>query len=60
MLVEVRSESGTFLFEWKPENQLVNVIRKDMYYSVELRNDSYCIREVCPKYNVTSKSKPTK
>lgn len=58
MEVRAGNGKGPLLFTWDPENNTVNLVRKDMYYSVRLTPDSYCVREECPKYNAdNSKSK---
>lgn len=50
--MEVRAQNGKgpLLFEWHPETMTVDLIRKDMYYSVLLDDHSFCILEEGPKY----------
>ncbi|MCD7712438.1 MAG: hypothetical protein LUJ25_06965 [Firmicutes bacterium] len=55
MEVRANNGKGPLLFEWKPEIQTVNLIRKDMYYEVQLDEHSYCVREECPKYECKNK-----
>ena len=50
MEVRAKGGKGPLLFEWDPETQTVDLIRKDMYYKVQLNNHAYCIREECSKY----------
>ena len=50
MEVRAKGGKGPLLFEWDPETQTVDLIRKDMYYKVQLDNHAYCIREECSKY----------
>ena len=50
MEVSAKDGKGPLLFEWDPETQTVDLIRKDMYYKVHLDKHSYCVREECSKY----------
>lgn len=50
MEVRAKNGKGPLLFEWDPETQTVDLIRKDMYYKVHLDKHSYCVREECSKY----------
>lgn len=50
MEVRAKDGKGPLLFEWDLETQTVDLIRKDMYYKVQLNNHAYCIREECSKY----------
>ena len=36
MEVRAKGGKGPLLFEWDPETQTVDLIRKDMYYKVHL------------------------
>ena len=50
--MEVRSDntSGKLLFEWNPTDNVISIIRKDMFYRIEL------IRQgECSKYRVIEK-----
>ncbi len=59
--MQIRSNQGTgkFLFEWDPINNRVEMIVKDMYYLVELKqhgeNSSYTIVEERQKSNTSNK-----
>ena len=44
MEVRAKGGKGPLLFEWDPETQTVDLIRKD------LDKHSYCVREECSKY----------
>jgi len=50
MEVRAKNGKGPLLFEWNPEAQTVDLIRKDMYYKIYLDKHSYYIREECSKY----------
>lgn len=50
MEVRAKNGKGPLLFEWDPDTQTIDLIRKDMYYKVQLDNHAYCIREECSKY----------
>ena len=41
MEVRAKGGKGPLLFEWDPETQTVDLIRKDMYYKVHLDKHSY-------------------
>ena len=44
MEVRAKGGKGPLLFEWDPETQTVDLIRKDMYYKVHL-DKQMCIRD---------------
>lgn len=50
MEVRAGNGKGPKLFDWDPVENTIHVIRKDMYYSVQLNSDSYLICEECSKY----------
>lgn len=50
MEVRAKNGKGPLLFEWNPDTQTIDLIRKDMYYKVQLDNHAYCVREECSKY----------
>ena len=50
MEVRAKNGKGPLLFEWDPDTQTIDLIRKDMYYKVQLDNRAYCVREECSKY----------
>ena len=50
MEVRAKNGKGPLLFEWDPDTQTIDLIRKDMYYKVLLDKHSYCVREECSKY----------
>jgi hypothetical protein len=50
MEVRAKNGKGPLLFEWDPDLQTIDLIRKDMYYKVQLDNHAYCVREECSKY----------
>ncbi len=50
MEVRAKDGKGPLLFEWDPETQTVDLIRKDMYYKAQLDRHSYCVREEHSKY----------
>ena len=59
MEVRAKDGKGPLLFEWDPETQTVDLIRKDMYYKVHLDKHSYCVREERSKYEC-KKQNPAK
>jgi hypothetical protein len=59
MEVRAKDGKGPLLFEWDPETQTVDLIRKDMYYKVQLDRHSYCVREEHSKYEC-KKQNPVK
>lgn len=50
MEVHAKNGKGPLLFEWNPDTQTIDLIRKDMYYKVQLDDHTYCVREECSKY----------
>ena len=50
MEVRAKNWKGPLLFEWDPDTQTIDLIRKDMYYKVQLDDHTYCVREECSKY----------
>ena len=38
MFVEIRSKKGKLLFKWDPQTNTVNIVLKDILYSVKLNN----------------------
>lgn len=50
MEVRARNGKGPLLFKWDPDTQTIDLIRKDMYYKVQLDAHTYCVREECSKY----------
>lgn len=50
MEVRAKNGKGPLLFEWDPDTQTIDLIRKDKYYKVKLDDHAYCVREECSKY----------
>lgn len=50
--MEVRGKDGEgpLLFEWDPDTQTIDLIRKNMFYRIQLNDHAYCVREECSKY----------
>ncbi len=54
MEVRAGDGKGTLLFHWNPEQQTVDLIRKDRFYKVQLGKQSYRVCEERSKYDYSS------
>lgn len=50
MEVRAKNGKGPLLFEWDSDTKTIDLIRKDMYYKVQLEDHAYYVREECSKY----------
>lgn len=50
--MEVRGKNGEgpLLFEWDSDTQTIDLIRKGMYYKVQLEEHAYSVKEERSKY----------
>lgn len=55
MEVRANDGKGPLLFEWHPEHQTIDLIRKDKFYSIQLGEHSYCVMEEHSKYELQLK-----
>jgi hypothetical protein len=59
MEVRAKGGKGPLLFEWNPDTRTVDLVRKDMYYKIQLSRNAYCIKEERSKYGI-KKNEPHK
>lgn len=50
MEVRARNGKGPLLFKWDSDTRMIELVRKDMYYKVQLDDHAYYVREECSKH----------